>query len=218
MAGILHVRVHTAYEAECAEQGGADRIIVAAPETETAPAPHVVAKVRQASSLDLRVLLRPRPDFTTDGALMTHLKGLAFAYGAAGADGFVFGFLNQMTGLDVQACNELARDATWNWTLDLALDAALDQGEAWAAIPRLDRADSVLSAGSARGVEHGIDALIARRGFDPPVIAGGGLSPEHIPWLVRGGLRRFYVDARPVTADVVRAWRRLIDAEVARQP
>ncbi len=217
MAGILHVRVTTPYEAECAEAGGADRIVLTATAPDTTIPPDMVAKVRQASSLHLRVRLRLRPDFTTDGAEMTRLKGLAFTYSMAGADGFLFGFLNAMTGIDRQACDELASDATWHWTLDRAIDSALDQDEAWQTVPQLPRVDSVLTAGSARGVEHGLDALIARHDFDPPIIAGGSLLAEHIPWLVRGGLRQFFVDSGPVSTEHVRAWRNLIDSEVARQ-
>ena len=56
-------------------------------------------------------------------------------------------------------------------------------------------------------------------------MAGGGLLPEHVPWLARAGVRAFQLDARPgrcgrtkayVDADLVRTWRELIDDAVAR--
>ena len=52
------------------------------------------------------------------------------------------------------------------------------------------------------------------------IMAGGGLLPEHVPWLARAGVRAFHIgsSARPlgswkayVDADLVGTWRRLID-------
>ncbi|MCL2736110.1 MAG: copper homeostasis protein CutC [Propionibacteriaceae bacterium] len=215
MAGFLQVRVKSAYEAECAEAGGADQVLVVGTDG-LSPVPEVVEKVRAASTVHLRVVLRLREERVTDGGEMTRLKGLAFSYHSAGADGFVFGFLNALSGIDQLACAELAGDEEWPWTFDRAIDAALDQDRAWADVRHLPRVDSVMTAGSAREVEQGIDRLIAQPGVGVPVIVSGGLLPEHVPWLVRAGLTRFGVDSTPVTTDSVRAWRRLIDEETRR--
>lgn len=215
MAGFLQVRVRTAYEAECAEQGGADRLVLTGKDG-LAPEPDLVAKVRKASTVHLRVLLRLREGYATDGGEMASLKGLAFTYQEAGADGFVFGFLNSLSGIDRLACAELAGDDAWGWTFDRAIDAALDQDRAWRDVVGLPRLDSVMTAGSAREIEQGLDHLISRSRQVPLVIAAGGLRPEHVPWLARGGITRFHVDDSPVTASGVRAWRRLIDEETAR--
>ncbi|MDR0285878.1 MAG: copper homeostasis protein CutC [Propionibacteriaceae bacterium] len=213
MTGVLHVRVRTPYEAECAEQGGADRIVLV-PDSGRSPTPELAAKVRRASTVHLRVLLRLREDYTTDGGELTRLKGLAFSYRDAGADGFVYGFLNAMAGIDKPACAELAAEA-WPWTFDRAIDAVLDQTRAWTELAALPRVDGALTAGSAREVEQGIDRLLNHpdRAW---LIAAGALKPEHVPWLVRGGVTQFYVDQAPVTVDLVRAWRRLTDEEMAR--
>jgi copper homeostasis protein len=57
-------------------------------------------------------------------------------------------------------------------------------------------------------------------------MAGGELLPEHVPWLVRAGIRAFHleVQARPlqsfkayVDADLVRTWRELVDDAVDRR-
>jgi copper homeostasis protein len=84
--------------------------------------------------------------------------------------------------------------------------------------------DQVLTAGSARGVSEGLDDLLARARVDEfartLIMAGGGLLPEHVPWLARAGIRAFQIDAaaRPlgstkayVDPDLVRTWRTLID-------
>jgi len=58
------------------------------------------------------------------------------------------------------------------------------------------------------------------------LMAGGGLRGEHVPWLVRAGVRQFQVDSeavRPggsakayVDAGHVRSWRLLLDDAVDR--
>ena len=87
----------------------------------------------------------------------------------------------------------------------------------------------MLTAGSARGVSEGLDDLLARardnahaRGL---IMVGGGLLPEHVPWLARAGIGAFHLDVqvRPLQsykayldADLVRTWRTLIDDAVER--
>jgi len=176
-----------------------------------------VASVRQASSVHLRVLLRLQEGYTTNGGEMSKLKGLAFACAEAGADGFVSGFLNAMSGIDLPACAELIGQATWPWSFDRAIDAVLNQDQAWATLETLPRLDSVITAGSARQVEQGLDRLIALAKNRLPVVAAGGLQPEHVPWLARAGVTNFLVDSPPTGAPGVRAWRRLIDAELSRR-
>ena len=57
------------------------------------------------------------------------------------------------------------------------------------------------------------------------IMAGGELVAEHVPWLVRAGVRAFHLDeaVRPggswkayVDPDLVRTWRTLIDSTVER--
>ena len=90
----------------------------------------------------------------------------------------------------------------------------------------------MLTAGSARGVAEGLDDLLARGPRTDEfarrvIMAGGGLLPEHVPWLARAGVRAFQIGsaARPlgsakayVDADLVRTWRTLIDDAIQRSP
>jgi copper homeostasis protein len=88
--------------------------------------------------------------------------------------------------------------------------------------------DAVATAGSARDVEHGLDDLLARAKGDPVaarlIMADGDLLAEHVPWLLRAGVRQFHLDAqaRPggswkayVDEALVHSWRRLLDEESA---
>ena len=58
------------------------------------------------------------------------------------------------------------------------------------------------------------------------VMAGGGLRAEHVPWLLRAGIRKFHVgssvrpggswDKAHVDPDYVRSWRTLLDDHARR--
>lgn len=228
---LLEVAALHAADAERAEAGGADRISV---QTSLAaggmsPEPAVVGQLRRATSLPIRVLVRLREGFGTDGGEATRLRGLIASYRAVGADGVVLGFLNGHTEIDVPVVLELVGGADFGWTFDRAVDSCISTDRAWRELRRLPGLDAVLTAGSARSVAEGLDELVARAGADEfarqVIMAGGDLLPEHVPWLARAGVRAFHIDsaARPlgsqkayVDADLVRAWRTLVDDAVQR--
>lgn len=232
MRGLLEVLALHPADAQRAEEGGADRVVVVGSLDDDgyAPEPALIEKVRDATSIQLRVLLRLRAGFGTDGGEFTRLRGLAAAYVDAGADGLVLGFLNGHSEVDTEVLGALLEEGDWPWTFDRAIDQALDTDRAWRALRGLPRLDQVLTAGSARDIEHGLDEVITRAGADPQVarliLAGGGLQPEHVPWLARAGVRAFHIDTavRPqsslkayVDADLVHGWRSLIDSVITRQ-
>ncbi|HIW29107.1 MAG TPA: copper homeostasis protein CutC [Candidatus Luteococcus avicola] len=230
MSGFLEVVCLHEHDARRAEEGGADRIelLGSLADGGRSPEPALVEKVRAATSVQLRPLVRLREGFGTDGGEFVRLRGLISSYLDAGADGVVLGFLNGLGEVDLEVCHALVADGDFGWTFDRAIDNALDTDKAWRALARLPRLDQVLTAGSARGVEHGLDDLLARCRADQPiagvVMAGGGLLAEHVPWLARAGVRAFQISeqARPlgqfkayVDAPLVHAWRRLLDDELA---
>ena len=229
MSGLLEVIALHPADAERAEAGGADRIELCGTLDEggLSPAPALVAEVRRATSIQLRVMVRLRAGFSTDGGEAVRLRGLIASYRDAGADGMVLGFLNGLGEVDAEVVEELTQDGDWPWTFHRAVDSVLDLDLAWQALRALPRLDQVLTAGSARGVEHGLDELLARARTDAwagsVIMAGGGLRPEDVPWLARAGVRAFHIGtaARPggsykayVDEGLVRSWRTLVDAEV----
>lgn len=240
MSGLLEVLALHPADARRAEDGGADRICLVGsldgpeahgPEAALSPEPTLVEQVRDATNIHLRVLLRLRPGFGTDGGEVVRLRGLAANYVEAGADGVIMGFLNGHGEIDTEVLGELLSEGDWPWTCHRAVDQALDSDRAWRTLLRLPRLDQVHTAGSARDMEHGLDDLIRRAKADPDVasriLAGGELQAEHVPWLVRSGVRSFHIStaARPlgswkayVDADLVHAWRTLLDAEVRHAP
>lgn len=229
MSGLLEVLVLHAADAARAEEGGADRVHVVGSLLDggRSPEPGLVEQIRDATSVHMRVLLRLRDGFSTDGGELVRLRGLAASYVDAGADGLVLGFLNGHSEVDREVVGALVADADWPWTFDRAVDSAFDPDRAWRDLVGLPRLDQVHTAGSARDLEHGLDDLIARAKADPAVarliMAGGGLLAEHVPWLVRAGVRAFHLDsaARPlgswkayVDPQLVGMWRTLIDSAV----
>lgn len=214
---VLHAR-----DAEAATAGGADRLLLASGPEEgyLSPEPATVSAVVRETELPVYVVLR-----TPDGA-PERLRDLGGRFLELGARGLVFGFLDRDLEIDRERCARTCRDLGGvPWLFHALFDEALDTAHAWRDVRGLPGLEAVISAGSTRGLGHGADELIARATRDPRVaellVAGGGLTPELVPWLVRAGVRRFAIGsaARPggswtrasVGVDEVRSWRMLLD-------
>lgn len=229
---LLEVIALHAADAERAEAGGADRVelLGSMDHDGLSPEPVEVERVRRRVSIQIRPMVRLRDGFSTDGGEATRLKGLISSYVEAGADGVVLGFLNAHSQIDVGVVEELTGDMDVPFTFHRAVDYCLDRGHAWTALLELPKLDQVLTAGSARGVEQGLDDLITRAREDERIarltMAGGGLQAEHVPWLVRAGVRAFHIGApaRPgrsykayVDSALVQTWRTLIDDTISHE-
>jgi len=230
MSALLEVRVTHGADAHPAEAGGADRLEVVGDLADggLSPEPRLVAELRRRTTLHLRPMVRLREGFGTDGGEATRLVGLIAAYADAGADGVEFGFLNGLGEVDAEVVASLVDGLALPWTFHRAIDSVLNADKAWRVLLSFKGLDAVATAGSARDVEHGLDDLLARAKADPRVarliMADGDLLPEHVPWLLRAGVRQFHLDAqaRPggswkayVDEALVRSWRKLLDDEVA---
>ncbi|MGN6132239.1 MAG: copper homeostasis protein CutC [Nocardioidaceae bacterium] len=230
-SALLEVVVLHPRDVPGADEGGADRLfLVVDPETGgRSPEPAAVSALCRETDIPVRVMLRLNDTFTTTGGELARLVGLAEDYLVTGAQGLAFGFLDSDTEIDVAVCAHLAEHLPdVPWTFHRAFDAALSTDRAWRQVRTLPGLDAVLSAGSARGLDAGHDELTDRAAADPDVarllMAGGGLRGEHVPWLVRAGVRQFQVasSVRPggswtkayVDAGHVRAWRMLLDDAV----
>jgi len=190
----------------------------------------LVSAIRRATDLPLRAVLRLGDTLSTTGAELVRLAGLAGDYVAAGAEGVACGFLDADLEIDTEVCAELVGHAEVPWTFTRAFDQALDSRRAWRHVAALPRVDGVLTAGSALGADTGHKSLIEAARADAVVaglaIAAGGPRPEHIPWLVRAGVRRLHLGTavRPdgswakayTDAGLVRSWRLLLDDSVGR--
>jgi copper homeostasis protein len=230
-APLLEVVVQQAGDCAGAEQGGADRLEVLTQPDRGGLTPDLatIAAVRAATDLPVRVRLRLRDDWTSTGGELTRLVGLAVTLRDEGVDGFTFGFVAPDLDVDLSLTEALAEglDGT-PWAFHRAFDQVLNRVRGYRDLLGLPGLDGILTAGSARGMEFGLDELCREATHDPAVarlvIAGGGLRPEDVPWLARAGVRTFHVgrSVRPggsakayVDAGLVRSWRTLVDDAVA---
>ena len=224
----LEVIATSADDAVAAAAGGADRLEVVREMSVggLTPAVETVARIRERVSLPLRVILRANAGFATDARELDALCRAAPALRAAGADGFVFGFLTPTGELDLLALRELAAAvAPSPWTLHHAFDHTRDPRAAWDAARTVAGLDLVLSGGGPTGLPDGLDALCDRANWQDARVrwlAGGGLRADLIPRLRAAGIAQFHVGraARaggswdgPVDAAAVRLLRRALDGD-----
>jgi copper homeostasis protein CutC len=223
---LLEVIAQTEADAAAAEEGGADRIEVVADVRAggLSPDPRIVAGMRRATSLPMRVMLRAKAGFRTTAPELDRLRRAAAEHAEAGADGFVFGFLAPAGAVDTTATTTLADAVSpLPWTFHRAVDNAACADAAWRTIRDLPGLDAVLSAGSARGVDAGMEALLRRAASEASLmLVGGGLRRKHVAVLAAAGVDAFHVGAAvrrrgivgagTVDAALVRDWRALVDA------
>ncbi len=232
--GLLDVVVLHAADAEAAQAGGADRLEVRGRPDDggRSAEPATVSTVVRATDLPVRVVLRLSDGYTTTGGEAARLIGLASDYLAVGAEGVVLGFLDANLELDLQVIDALVRPLEGvPWTMSRAVDSVLDADRAWRQLVGLPGLTAVHTAGSALGLDAGLDDLCRRAAAAPAVarlvLAGGGLRAEHVPWLVRAGVRQLHLAeaVRPggtfgrsyVDSGLVRSWRLLLDDSVGRR-
>lgn len=220
--------MHQVRDVAGADEGGADRLALLDRSTGEAlsPEPALVSSVCKETELPVRVVLRLNDTHTTTGGELARLVGLAESYLTVGAEGVVFGFLDADLMVDSEVCGHLVDSLPGvPWTFSRAIDDTLEVDRAWRRLATLPGVDSVHSAGSPRGLDVGLDDLVRRAEADDTVarllLAGGDLRAEHVPWLLRAGVRQFHVasSVRPggswdkayVDAGHVRSWRMLLD-------
>ena len=217
---VLHPR-----DAEAATAGGADRVLLSSEPDDGhySPDPAAVSAVLRETDLPVYPVLRTHDDD------FARLVDLGARYVELGARGLAYGFLDRDLEVDREDCTEMYAELTVPWLFH-GFDTALDADRAWRDVADLPGLEAVISAGSTRGLTHGADELITRSARDPRVarlvLAGGGLTPEVVPWLVRAGVRRFAIGSTArsghswtrasVDEDHVRSWRMLVDDALSR--
>jgi copper homeostasis protein len=223
---LLEVIATSAEDAVAAEQGGADRLELVSEMALRGLTPELATfgRIREAVTLPLRVMLRSNGGF---GATADEIAALCRDAGAlrrAGADQFVFGFLDADGALDRAALDALiAAVAPCPWTLHHAFDHAADARAAWEVARTLPGIDCILTGGLRGDVGTGLATLCARADWQadgPRWLAGGNLAREHLPPLRAAGIVRYHVgrtarrdwswDA-PVAVGEVRRWREALD-------
>jgi copper homeostasis protein len=232
-AALLEVIAVDAEDARQAVAGGADRLeLVSAMQLSGLNPPlEAFEQIRAAVTVPLRVMIRLRDGFLAGGpgnvaALVASVAQLR----DAGADEFVFGWLDASGGVDldtVKAVIEAAGGAPW--TFHKAIDASTDRDGAFAALRGLPGLDTVLTSGGPFPAGQGVAVLekeAAREAALPDgvrILVGGGLKLGDVPTLRAAGLAGFHVGsaarvsgdwAGHVDPELVAAWRTAVDASL----
>ncbi|NUP42809.1 MAG: copper homeostasis protein CutC, partial [Streptomyces sp.] len=128
MRAVLEVIALDAEDAVAAQAGGADRLELVADMAADGLTPPVetFAGIRAAVGIDLRVMLRPADGFAAGD--VEPLVRVAREMRGAGADQFVFGFLDGDGQVDLGAVERLVEELDGcRWTFHRAIDRAADR-------------------------------------------------------------------------------------------
>ncbi|MFD8945501.1 copper homeostasis protein CutC [Streptomyces californicus] len=224
---VLEVIALDAEDAVAAQAGGADRLELV---TDMAadgltPSRETFAAIRSAVDIPLRVMLRVADGFAAGD--IDVLVGKAHEMREAGADEFVFGFLDADGRADLVAVERLVAELDGcRWTFHRAIDRAADRDALRKQLADLPGLDTFLTAGSPAGVDAGIPTLVAEAahgggpGYEAQILVGGGLHLHHLPELRAAGIDAVHIGGAarpsgwsgPVDAAAVREWREALDA------
>jgi copper homeostasis protein len=216
---LLEVIALDVTDARNAEAGGADRIELVSEMLRwgLTPALETFIAVRAAVDLPIRTMLRQRDGFAAGD--LDALRRAAKELRSAGADEFVLGFLDGRGAVDLRAVRTVLDAVDGRpWTFHRAIDYAVDRTAAWRAIAGLAGLDCVLTSGGPGSAGENLGVLVteAGAGYEPRLLAGGGLREAHLRPLLAGGVDAFHTGtavrrghnwAAPVDPEAVRRWR-----------
>lgn len=197
MSGLLEVIACSVADAVEAEKGGANRLEIVRDLGRGGLTPpfELVAQIKQAVNLPLRVMLRESEGFETSANEIDRLCAAGVQFASLGIDGFVLGFL-QNGEVDVERTQTvLASAPRVPATFHHAFEAAEDKLKALDVIRTLPQIDRVLSHGGAdelRVQRLGQYANVASP--ELTILAGGGVDRETILKIGRAtNIREFHV-------------------------
>jgi copper homeostasis protein len=221
---LLEVIALDARDAHAAQEGGADRLELVSDMAADGLTPAVATARRVLAATDLPVRAMLRDDTGFAPWSVDQLRAAAVALRDVGVTEFVLGWLTDAGTVDVTACQAVIDELDGcAFTFHRALDNAADPLAAWKEVVALG-ADTVLAAGSSRGVPAGLPVLRELASMQDAdgveVMAGGGLLAEHVPGLRADGVRNFHVGSAvrpggwnyPVDPAAVAHWSTLIRA------
>lgn len=200
MTPLLEVIACSVADAVEAEKGGAGRLEIVR-ELERGgltPPPELVAQIKQAVQLPLRVMLRESDSFETSSAHeIERLCAAAVQFASLGVDGFVLGFLKDGQ-VDVERTQRvLARAPQVRATFHHAFEGDRNQLSAINAIKKVPQVDRVLSSGGAGDLELRVQRLgqYAKAALpELTILAGGGIDGDALVKIGREtNIREFHV-------------------------
>ncbi len=155
------------------------------------PGPGLFSFLKSNIEIPVFVMIRPRGgDFMSSYEEIEVMKEEINIFSSLGADGFVFGVLNEDGTVHKQACEALIKKADGTpCTFHRAIDVSSDMNQALEDI--IDCGfQRILTSGGKQNVEAGlpkIKELMKQAGERITIMPGGGMKPEFIPSLKKIG-------------------------------
>lgn len=190
MEKILEICVDSYASAMAAIRGGADRLELcsALAVGGLTPSAALLRQIRQASSIPVRCLMRPRGgDFQYTNEEIAQMAMEMEALRAAGADGFVIGCLTPEGNLDAQAMRPLLEAAQGlGLTLHRCIDVSRDPLQTYRDAAALG-IDTILTSGAAPNCKAGFQTIaqlltLRDETNGPEVLIGAGVNANVIDY------------------------------------
>ena len=200
---VLEICADSVESALAAEAGGAHRIELCSNLLEggVTPSSGLIATVRDRTSVGLYVMIRPRGgDFCYSADEFEAMEQDVVTAKQLGADGIVFGILNEDGQVDVERTRQLVDMARpLKATLHRAFDMSNDLRKALQDIIT-SGVDRVLTSGGEQTAENGMEniAKLIRAADDRVVImAGGGITKANVQRIIAAtGVREIHASVR----------------------
>jgi copper homeostasis protein len=197
---LLEIIACSVEDARNAEAGGADRLEVtrALDNDGLTPCMEVVERIRQAVSIPVHVMIRSRNAFSGFSAKeIDSMQEELRVFKRAGVDGVAVGFLSRDREIDFETTGAVLKEAQpLSVTFHRAFDHVRDHRQALTELLERNVVHRVLTSGGASSAVEGKDVLadlfrVAKGRV--ALIAGGGVTAENLPLLVRHtGLREYH--------------------------
>lgn len=203
----LEIAVSTPDEALAVVKAGANRLELSSglDVGGLTPSMGLFARVRSLVTVPVYVLLRPRPGgFSYSDDEMEVVLHDADEFLAAGADGVVFGALNEDGTVAVEACRHVVERSRGRIVFHRALDFTPNLPQALDQLIALGF-ERVLTSGGKTTAREGsavLSDLMVRSAGRIEILPGGGIRPGHVAELVRAtGCDQVHAAARGIRTD-----------------
>ena len=191
---LLEAPVFSLQGALEATEFGIDRLELCAnfPEGGETPSAGMLRFLKSEVDIPVFVMIRPRGgDFVFSQKELIVMKQDISLLGELGADGFVFGILDEEGKVNESACELLLRAAgNKPCTFHRAFDASFDLDDSLEKIIQLGF-DRILTSGGKNSLTEGlpiIQNLLQKAGDRIIIMPGGGTKPAHVSTLKQSGL------------------------------
>ena len=170
------------------------------------PGAGMFTRIKEKVNIPVFAMIRPRGgDFVYSPGEIDVMAEEIEIMKNAGADGFVFGILDDKNSIHQTACSELVKRAGDKpCTFHRAFDHCKDPDQSLEQI--IDCGfKRILTSGMKENMDEGLDTvvrLLSKAAGRIIILPGGGLKPEHLPFLIKTGqLREIHSSCKKWNSD-----------------